>query len=43
VDAGDPADLPADDILGNPRGAMPDLGVFERGNPDVQFADGFEA
>lgn len=42
VDAANPADMPSTDILGNPRGIAPDLGAFERGNPDVQFADGFE-
>jgi hypothetical protein len=43
VDAATAADMPATDILGNPRDATPDLGAVERGNPDVQFADGFES
>lgn len=43
VDAANPVDMPVDDILGNLRGSLPDLGAVERGNPDVQFADGFES
>ncbi|TAH39041.1 MAG: hypothetical protein EYC71_14765 [Gammaproteobacteria bacterium] len=37
----DPSEMPADDILGRPRDANPDLGAFERLG-DVIFADGFE-
>lgn len=41
IDQADPANMPADDILGRARDATPDLGAFERMG-DVIFADGFE-
>lgn len=40
VDAGDPAHAPADDLLGRPRDAQPDLGAVEL--PAI-FTDGFES
>ncbi len=39
-DAAAPAEAPADDILGHPRGSAPDVGSTELG---VIFADGFES
>jgi hypothetical protein len=43
IDQADPAQMPADDILGRPRGLTPDLGAFEREeNLDQVFEDGFE-
>jgi len=43
IDAGDPASSATEDILGQLRGELPDLGAFET-NPadDTIFADGFE-
>ena len=41
IDQADPANMPADDILGRARDAVPDLGAFEKLG-DVIFADGFE-
>jgi hypothetical protein len=37
--------MPLDDILGQPRGAAPDLGAYERiaPDPDALFANGFES
>lgn len=34
--------MPADDLLGRPRGAAPDLGAWERQSADGLFANGFE-
>lgn len=44
IDAGDPASSAIEDILGQGRGKVPDLGALET-NPtdDTLFADGFEA
>lgn len=44
VDQALAAQMPADDILGRPRGAAPDLGAVERivADADRVFADGFE-
>jgi hypothetical protein len=44
IDQADPAQMPADDLLGRARGAAPDLGAFERVEVvPVLFANGFEA
>jgi len=44
IDQADPAQMPADDLLGRPRGALPDLGAFERVAPvPTLFGNGFEA
>jgi hypothetical protein len=42
IDAADPTQMPADDILGAPRGAAPDLGAVERVTSTLIFANGFE-
>ncbi len=42
IDAVDPTQMPADDILGAPRGAAPDLGAVERVTSTLIFANGFE-
>jgi hypothetical protein len=44
IDQADASQMPADDILGRPRGLTPDLGAYEREeNLDRIFGDGFEA
>lgn len=44
IDQADPTQMPADDLLGRPRGAAPDLGAFERIEViPILFANGFEA
>lgn len=44
IDQADPTRMPPDDLLGRPRGANPDLGAYERDEPDPNrvFANGFE-
>lgn len=43
VDQSDPAEMPADDLLGRARGGAPDLGALERvAVQPVLFANGFE-
>ena len=42
IDAGDPLLSSAEDSLGRPRGAAPDLGAIETNGIDVVFVDGFE-
>lgn len=42
IGAADPAQMPADDLLGDPRGSTPSLGALEPEDPDRIFADGFE-
>jgi len=42
IDAADPASSAADDLLGRPRGALPDLGAVELGPSVAIFRDGFE-
>lgn len=41
VGQADPAHLPADDLLGRPRGGSPDLGAVQ-GQSDLIFANGFQ-
>jgi hypothetical protein len=36
IDAADPTQSPTDDILGQPRGASPDLGAFEVQTCDLE-------
>ena len=43
IDAADPAMAATEDILGRQRGSRPDLGAWERPEPDdTVFEDGFE-
>ena len=43
IDQADASQMPADDILGRPRGLTPDLGAYEREeNLERVFGDGFE-
>jgi hypothetical protein len=42
MDAADPAQMPATDILGRARDVAPDLGAYEVGGGGAVFANGFE-